>query len=168
MSLIFPSLPNINDTTVTGGKTWTWDGSRWLPSGAVGYQGSTGYQGSVGYRGSSGDTGYQGSQGYTGSVGYVGSQGIQGVQGYRGTSGFTGSQGVQGDKGDIGYVGSAGVGYVGSAGTTLLAQLSDVITGTPANGYVLTYLSQNDKYNVIPLSVSDTTLSNTVMDGGNF
>lgn len=29
MALSFPSNPNVDDTTVTGGKTWRWDGSRW-------------------------------------------------------------------------------------------------------------------------------------------
>jgi len=31
MALIFPSSPSLNDITTTGGKTWKWDGSRWIP-----------------------------------------------------------------------------------------------------------------------------------------
>ena len=38
----------------------------------------------------------------------------------------------------------------------------------PANGAVLTYVSQFDKYLVLPINVTDTTLSNTTLDGGNF
>lgn len=31
MALSFPSNPQLDDITVTGGKTWKWDGSRWFP-----------------------------------------------------------------------------------------------------------------------------------------
>ena len=81
-----------------------------------------------------------------------------------GPIGYTGSQG------DIGYTGSQGViGYTGSAGTTFLSGLSDVVVGTPANGDVLMYISDFDKYYVMPINnIQDTQLSNTVMDGGSF
>lgn len=51
--------------------------------------------------------------------------------------------------------------------------LEDVVEGDlslnpPANGHVVTYVAGDDKYYVLPLSVSDTTLSNTVLDGGDF
>jgi len=38
----------------------------------------------------------------------------------------------------------------------------------PSNGSVLTYVSQFDKYLVLPISITDTTISNTTMDGGSF
>ena len=31
MALLFPTNPQIYDTANTGGKTWMWDGSRWVP-----------------------------------------------------------------------------------------------------------------------------------------
>lgn len=31
MSLLFPSSPSLNQTVTTGGRTWKWDGSRWVP-----------------------------------------------------------------------------------------------------------------------------------------
>jgi hypothetical protein len=31
MSLLFPSSPLLNQTANTGGRTWKWDGSRWVP-----------------------------------------------------------------------------------------------------------------------------------------
>lgn len=81
-------------------------------------------------------------------------------------TGFTGSAGA------AGYTGSAGaVGYVGSAGASganRLDQLQDVVEGTPSNGAILTYSTIDDKYYVLPLTVSDTTISNTVLDGGLF
>ena len=81
-------------------------------------------------------------------------------------SGFTGSAGA------AGYTGSAGIGYTGSAGAgggaNRLDQLQDVVEGTPANGAVLTYSTLDDKYYVLPLTISDTTISNTVLDGGLF
>jgi hypothetical protein len=46
--------------------------------------------------------------------------------------------------------------------------LEDVIEGTPSNGHIVTYISSLDKYQVLPLSVADTALSNTSMDGGTF
>lgn len=80
-------------------------------------------------------------------------------------TGFTGS------AGSAGYTGSAGIGYTGSAGSSgvnRLDQLQDVIEGTPSNGAILTYSTSDDKYYVLPLTVSDTTISNTVLDGGLF
>jgi len=62
--------------------------------------------------------------------------------------------------------------------TNKLSNLSDVdannvtgitgITSQPANNGVLTYRADYDKYFVLPVAVSDTSLSNTVMDGGTF
>jgi hypothetical protein len=62
--------------------------------------------------------------------------------------------------------------------TNKLSKLSDVdannvtgipgLTSQPANNSVLTYRADYDKYFVLPVSVADTTLSNTTMDGGTF
>ena len=48
MPLNFPSNPVTFQTTIQGGKTWTYDGVHWQPGGTSGYQGSLGYQGSTG------------------------------------------------------------------------------------------------------------------------
>jgi hypothetical protein len=134
MALIFPNSPQLGDEVVTGGKTWRWDGSRWQNVGVIGYQGSEGY------RGSRGETGYQGSVGYQGSQGEIG---------------YTGSQGYTGSKGDIGYT--------GSVGSTRLRDLTDVDISIQSNGYILTYISDSDKYSILPLEISNQTL-----DGGDF
>ena len=84
----------------------------------------------------------------------VGGNIISGYAGSQGTQGFTGSQGP--------------VGYVGSQGPNRIDLLEDVVEGTPANGAILTYNTSDDKYYVLPLNVSDTTISNTVLDGGLF
>ena len=144
--LTFPPNPLLGQEAVTGGKTWRWEGNTWRAVGVTGYQGSVGYQGSEGYRGSQGDIGYQGS---IGSIGYQGSQGAPG-----GSQGYTGSQGV--------------VGYTGSSGVSRLRDLTDVDIAGQANGYLLTYVTDSDKYLILPVSVSDTQISNTVMDGGEF
>lgn len=85
---------------------------------------------------------------------------------------ISGSTGYAGSAGAAGYTGSAGIGYTGSAGAgggaNRLDQLQDVVEGTPANGAVLTYSTLDDKYYVLPLTISDTTISNTVLDGGLF
>ena len=62
--------------------------------------------------------------------------------------------------------------------TLKLSNLSDVdannvtgipgVTAQPANNSVLTYRADYDKYFVLPVTVADTSLSNTVMDGGIF
>lgn len=31
MALVFPDSPNVGDTTTTGGRTWSYDGSGWVP-----------------------------------------------------------------------------------------------------------------------------------------
>jgi len=79
-------------------------------------------------------------------------------------SGYAGSQGPQG------YTGSQGAtGYAGSQGVNRLDLLQDVVEGpSPSNGSILTYNTSDDKYYVLPISVSDTTISNTVLDGGLF
>ncbi len=44
----FPNSPAVNDTVTTGGKTWKWDGTAWVPQVAVGPVGPTGATGPVG------------------------------------------------------------------------------------------------------------------------
>lgn len=90
----------------------------------------------------------------------VGGHVISGFTGSTGAAGYTGSAGV---NGTVGYTGSAG-----TSGANRLDQLQDVVESTPANGAILTYSSSDDKYYVLPLNVSDTTISNTILDGGLF
>ena len=129
MALVFPNSPIAGDRTTTGGRTWEFDGERWVPVGDTGYRGSVGYTGSVGDKGEvgfkgsegyQGSEGYRGSEGYQGSVGYKGSEGYQGSEGYRGSEGYQGSVGYRGSEGyqgSVGYKGSEGnVGYQGSEG----------------------------------------------------
>ena len=90
-----------------------------------------------------------------------------GVVGYQGSVGYRGSAGEPG--GPQGYSGSQGItGYAGSSGKTQFRQLEDVDITDQANGYIVTYNSNLDKYQVLPISVTDTLISNTVMDGGEF
>ena len=142
--LTFPPNPSLGQEAVTGGKTWRWDGRRWQNVGVVGYQGSAGYQGSTGYQGS---VGYTGSEGQQGQLGYQGSQGDPG-----GPQGYTGSQGYQGVAG-----------YSGSAGKTRLRDLEDVDIAGQANGYLVTYNTDSDKYLVLPIDLNFQAL-----DGGSF
>ena len=56
---------------------------------------------------------------------------------------------------------------------TRLDRLEEVVAknldnNTPANGSVLTYVADLNKYYVVPLTLADTALSNTSMDGGSF
>lgn len=143
--LTFPTNPSLGQEAVTGGKTWRWDGTRWQNVGVVGYQGSTGYQGSAGVQGIAG---YEGSAGVAGPTGYQGSQGAPG--------------------GPTGYTGSMGNGYTGSAGATRLRDLTDVDISMEANSYILTYVASSDKYSILPINVSNTTINNSSMDGGTF
>ena len=64
MALIFPDNPQIGDTATINGRTWEWDGERWLrvsdlERGETGFTGSRGFVGSVGF-------------GYAGSIGLPG------------------------------------------------------------------------------------------------
>ena len=79
----FPSSPNNGDTYTANGITWTWDGSSWRRSSAVGAQGA---QGAQGHQGATG-TGAQGATGSTGAQGATGSGGSTGAQGATGLSG---------------------------------------------------------------------------------
>ena len=80
MSLNFPNSPSTNDTHVTGGSTWIFNGEMWVRQGTRGAQGLQGLQGN------------QGTQGLQG-LSNQGVQGNQGLQGRQGTQGLTGAFG---------------------------------------------------------------------------
>ena len=80
MSLNFPNSPSTNDTHVTGGSTWIFNGEMWVRQGTRGAQGLQGLQG---------NQGVQGLQGLSNQ----GVQGNQGLQGRQGTQGLTGAFG---------------------------------------------------------------------------
>ena len=92
MSLTFPNSPSTNDTHVTGGSTWIFNGEMWVRQGTSGAQGIQGTQGNTGF----------GIQGLRGNQGVQGIQGTQGTQGLQGLQGVQGNQGVQGLQGVIG------------------------------------------------------------------
>ena len=71
----FPNSPNNGDNYTANGITWTWDGTSWRRSSAVGAQGAQGAQGHQGATGSGGATGAQGAQGHQGNIGNTGAQG---------------------------------------------------------------------------------------------
>ena len=70
MSLNFPNSPSTNDTHVTGGSTWIFNGEMWVRQGTRGAQGLQGLQGN------------QGTQGLQG----LSNQGVQGTQGLQGVA----------------------------------------------------------------------------------
>ena len=51
MSLTFPNSPSTNDTHVTGGSTWIFNGEMWVRQGTRGAQGLQGTQGTQGLQG---------------------------------------------------------------------------------------------------------------------
>ena len=88
MSLTFPNSPSTNDSHVTGGSTWIFNGEMWVRqgTGSQGVQGLQGLKGSQGVQGLS-NQGVQGLQGILGTAGSAGSNGSQGVQGTTGPDG---------------------------------------------------------------------------------
>ena len=119
-SLNFPSSPTVGQTYVSGGRTWTWNGTSWEGVAATtitGPSGPTGAPGSPGDSGYSGISGYSGRSGYSGTSGYSGS----GISGYSGTSGYSGA-GTSGFSGISGYSGSAGTGL--DAGATQVGYIN--------------------------------------------
>ena len=121
----FPNNPNNGDNYTANGITWTWDGSSWRRTSAVGAQGNVGAQGAAGAQGGTGVTGAQGAQGHQGHQGQAGTNagqgaqgaaGAQGAQGHQGAVG-TGAQGATGAQGGGGGTGAQGaVGAQGAAG----------------------------------------------------
>ena len=82
----FPNNPNNGDNYTANGITWSWDGSSWRRTSAVGAQGGTGSQGAAGAQGAQGAQGHQGSQGTAGAQGSAGAQGASGSAGSRTTA----------------------------------------------------------------------------------
>ena len=111
MSLTFPNSPSTNDTHVTGGSTWIFNGEMWVRQGTRGAQGLQGTQGTQGLQGLQGNQGTQGTQGLQGRQGTQGLQGLsnQGVQGLQGLQGLQGVQGLKGNQGVQGTLGRQGL-----------------------------------------------------------
>ena len=114
-SLNFPSSPTLGQTYVTGGKTWSWNGTSWTGVPAATVVGPTG------------------DSGYSGISGFSGYSGISGYSGYSGISGYSG-QSVTGLT-----AGSASVGYINYNGTTKTAGQLDGGTTNPTNTTRLNY-----------------------------
>jgi len=75
----FPSNPTLNQTVTVGTTVYTWNGTTWNGSVAVGPTGATGATGLTGATGVTGSTGSPG--GATGSTGATGSIGVTGATG---------------------------------------------------------------------------------------
>lgn len=128
----FPNSPAVNDTVTTGGKTWKWDGTVWVPQVDVGPAGPTGATGPTGPTGATGTTGPTGATGVgaTGPTGATGATGPTGPTGATGATGATGPTGATGATGPTGPTGPGDVSGPGSAVTSdALAQWSGT-TGT--------------------------------------
>lgn len=125
-----PTGPQGADSTVPGPQG---------PAGVAGATGATGPKGDTGDAGAVGPQGPQGIQGVEGSMGPQGPIGVTGATGEVGPEGPQGIQGVAGPKGDKGDQGEPG-------GATTLSSLTDVVTGTPADGTVLTYNGTTAKW----------------------
>lgn len=132
----FPTSPTIGQTFNGGGRTWTWDGTAWVPSplmtGATGPTGPTGPTGAQGIQGIAGPTGPTGDQGIQGVAGPTGPTGAQGIQGVAGPTGPTGAQGIQGIAGPTGPTGAASTvaGPTGPTGATGAAGPSTITVGS--------------------------------------
>lgn len=120
MALTFPSNPTLNSTTITGGKTWMWDGSRWVSQ--------------------------------TTSANNLIVTGPLTANSSNGTSGQV--------------LASNGSGvYWANNRLDLLQDVveADLSLNPPSNGHIVTYISSEDKYYVLPLN-----LQNQALDGGEF
>ena len=171
MAIDFPDTPSNGTTHTEQGRTWTYDGEKWILSnspvgtqGPQGAQGPQGYQGDVGPQGPQGDVGPQGWQGAQGPQGFQGATGAQGPQGYQGVQGAQGPQGFQGPQGDVGAQGPQGPqgdtgpqgsqgpqGPQGPQGANSIDQLSDVVITAAEEFHGLSYDGTNWVNSHIPL-----------------
>lgn len=116
MAIDFPNTPSINDLHSSSGKTWKWDGEKWIviytdlsgPIGATGPTGVTGATGPTGITGATGPTGVIGATGPTGITGATGPTGPIGITGATGPTGITGPTGPTGPTGLTGATGATG------------------------------------------------------------
>ena len=128
MAIDFPNSPTTNDLHSSSGKTWKWDGEKWVViytdlTGPPGPTGPAGAAGANGANGLDGPTGPEGPTGPTGATGPEGIQGIQGVQGVQGEVGPTGPEGPTGPTGPEGPTGPTGAtGATGPEGSWATTQ----------------------------------------------
>jgi hypothetical protein len=115
MAIDFPNSPTTNQLFTSSGKTWKWDGEKWI----VIY---TDLSGPVGATGPTGVTGLTGATGLTGPTGLTGATGPTGI----GATGATGPIGATGPTGPLGIVSSATAPVSPSAGQVWF----DTTTGT--------------------------------------
>jgi hypothetical protein len=115
MAIDFPNSPTTNQLFTSSGKTWRWDGEKWI----VIY---TDLSGPVGATGPTGVTGLTGATGLTGPTGLTGATGPTGI----GATGATGPIGATGPTGPLGIVSSATAPVSPSAGQVWF----DTTTGT--------------------------------------
>ena len=141
MAIDFPNSPNINDLHSFSGKTWKWDGEKWVviytdlsgPIGATGATGPTGVAATVtvgtttgGATGVVTNSGTSGAAvldfvvpiGATGATGPTGLTGVTGATGATGITGPTGPTGPTGVTGTVGSTGATGLGYAGVTSTS--------------------------------------------------
>ena len=91
MPIDFPNSPSVNNLHTSSGKTWRWDGEKWVVV----------YTDLSGPIGPTGPTGPVGATGPTGPVGATGATGPSGATGPTGPSGATGARGATGPLGII-------------------------------------------------------------------
>jgi hypothetical protein len=119
MAIDFPNSPATNALHTSSGKTWKYDGEKWIAiyadlSGPIGATGATGPTGVTGATGPTGLTGATGPTGPTGPTGLTGATGanstVPGPTGATGPAGPTGPTGVTGPTGITGATGPTGAG----------------------------------------------------------
>jgi hypothetical protein len=114
MAIDFPNSPTTNQLFTSSGKTWRWDGEKWI----------------VIYTDLSGPVG---ATGPTGATGLTGATGPEGTPGDPGTDGADGATGPTGDTGPTGPTGPGFV-YLGEWEFTTTYNIGDVVNITPGYG----------------------------------